>query len=107
MLRIRLAAIRPTLLMSRLQRLHQSAVKARHVHNLMIGSDVALDQAVSDLPCFFVGHRGNSLESLPPQWPYIRYQKGARRNERPREDRPKWGIGRKEGINTAQLNNRA
>ena len=58
-------AISPTLLMGRLQRLHQSAVKARHVNNLMIGSDIAQDQAVSDLPCFFVGHRGNSLKSFP------------------------------------------
>ena len=38
----------PALVMGGLKRLDKGAVKARHVHDSMIGADIALDQPVSD-----------------------------------------------------------
>ena len=42
----------------------------------MIGADIALNQTISDLLCFFIGHRGNSLSVSPamatcPRFPML------------------------------------
>ena len=41
--RFRSGSILPALLVSRLKRLHDSAVEARDIHNSVIGADITLD----------------------------------------------------------------
>ena len=55
----RFGAIIPALLVSLLKRLHDSAVETRHIHDSVIGTDIALNQPMRDFLCVLDGHRGD------------------------------------------------
>ena len=61
--------------MGGLKRLQDRAVEAGHIHDSVIGTDIALDQSVRDFLCVLDGHRGDSPLS-PPAMAGIRIAKG-------------------------------